>query len=150
MKNLRPLFVLLLISFSSVVTAADGLVATKSPHSAKDTMARLQKVVTERGLKIFAHVDHAAGAATVNMKLRPTDLLIFGNPKGGTPLMDCAQTAGIDLPLKALVWQDAASQVWIGYDDPKFLAQRHGAPNCAAVPNLKKVLSGIVEAVVAR
>lgn len=150
MKLSRLLFALTLLSFVSVASAADGLIAIKSPHSAKETMSRLEKIVKERGLHVFAHVDHAAGAATVGMKLRPTDLLIFGNPKGGTPLMECAQTAGIDLPLKALVWEDASAQVWIGYNDPAFLAKRHGAPDCPAVKNLQKALAGLVEAAIAR
>jgi uncharacterized protein (DUF302 family) len=86
----------------------------------------------------------------VGKTLRPTELLIFGNPQGGTPLMECAQSAGIDLPLKALVWQDEASQVWLGYNDPAFLAQRHGVPVCPAAENLRKALSGLAEATVAR
>ncbi|HSW26037.1 MAG TPA: DUF302 domain-containing protein, partial [Burkholderiaceae bacterium] len=102
------------------------------------------------GLTVFARIDHAAGATKVGKSLRPTELLIFGNPQGGTPLMECAQSAGIDLPLKALVWQDEAAQVWLGYNDPAFLAQRHGAASCPVVENLRKALSGLVEAVVAR
>ena len=86
----------------------------------------------------------------VGKTLRPTELLIFGNPQGGTPLMVCAQTAGIDLPLKALVWQDDSAQVWLGYNDPAFLAQRHGAAACPSVENLRKALSGLAEAAVAR
>jgi uncharacterized protein (DUF302 family) len=106
--------------------------------------------VKQRGLTVFARIDHAAGAAKVSKTLRPTELLIFGNPQGGTPLMECAQTSGIDLPLKALVWQDKAAQVWLGYNDPAFLAQRHGAAACPVVENLRKALAGIAEAAVAR
>jgi uncharacterized protein (DUF302 family) len=130
--------------------AADGLIALKSPHSAAETMSRLEATVKQRGLTVFARVDHAAGAAKVGKSLRPTELLIFGNPQGGTPLMECAQSAGIDLPLKALVWQDEAAQVWLGYNDPAFLARRHGATSCPVVENLRKALSGLAEAVVAR
>ena len=133
----------------SVAGAVDGLVALKSPHSAQATMDKLERVVKERGLNVFARIDHAAGAAKVGKTLRPTELLIFGNPQGGTPLMECAQTAGIDLPLKALVWQDAASQVWLGYDDPAFIAQRHGATQCPVVGNLVKALQSIADTVVA-
>ena len=133
-----------------VAQAADGLVAVKSPHSAPDTMNRLEAVVKQRGLNVFARIDHSAGAMKVGKTLRPTELLIFGNPQGGTPLMECAQTAGIDLPLKALVWQDEGAQVWLGYNDPAFLAQRHGASACLAVENLRKALSGLAEAAVAR
>ncbi len=130
--------------------AADGLVAVKSPHSALETMNRLEATVKQRGLNVFARIDHAAGAAKVGKTLRPTELLIFGNPQGGTPLIECAQTAGIDLPLKALVWQDDAAQVWLGYNDPAFLAQRHGVPACPAADGLRKALAGLAEAVVAR
>ena len=130
--------------------AADGLVALKSPHGAKETMDRLEAIVKERGLNVFIRVDHAAGAARVGKTLRPTELLVFGNPQGGTPLMECAQSAGIDLPLKALVWQDEASQVWLGYNDPAFLAQRHGAANCPAVETLRKALAALAEAAIAR
>ena len=131
-------------------TAADGLIELKSPHTAKDTMNWLEALVKERGLNVFARIDHAAGAARIGKTLRPTELLIFGNPQGGTPLMECAQSAGIDLPLKALVWEDASAQVWLGYNDPAFLAQRHGAAQCPAVENLRKALGGIAEAVLAK
>jgi len=130
--------------------AVDGLVALKSLYSAAETMNRLEATVKQRGLNVFARIDHAAGAMKVGKTLRPTELLIFGNPQGGTPLMECAQTAGIDLPLKALIWQDDASQVWLGYNDPAFLAQRHGVPACPVVENLRKALAGLAEAAVAR
>lgn len=128
------------------IAASDGLVAVKSPHNAKETMKRLEDVVKQRGLKVFAKVDHAAGAAEVGKTLRPTEVLIFGHPKGGTPLMECAQLAGIDLPLKALVWEDASSQAWIGYNDPAWLAKRHGAADCPAAANLAKALEGVAAA----
>jgi uncharacterized protein (DUF302 family) len=83
--------------------------------------------VKAMGLTIFAHVDHAAGAAAVGSALRPTDLLIFGNAQGGTPLMQSVQMIGIDLPLKALVWQDDAGNTWLSYNDPSWLAKRYGA-----------------------
>ena len=128
---------------------ADGLVTVTSPHSTSQTMARLEAVVKERGLNVFAKIDHAAGAAKIGKTLRPTELLIFGNPQGGTPLMECAQSAGIDLPLKALVWQDAAGKVMLSYNDPDYLAKRHGAASCPVVENLKKALGGIAQAVIA-
>ena len=134
----------------SLAVAADGLVEVKSPYGVDVTMNRLEKIVKERGLNVFARIDHAAGATKVGKTLRPTVLLIFGNPKGGTPLMECAQTTGIDLPLKALVWQDASKQVWLGYNDPAFIAQRHGAVNCPVVENLRKALAGMADAAVAQ
>jgi uncharacterized protein (DUF302 family) len=112
--------------------AADGLITVKSNYEPKETMMRLEAAATARGLTVFAHVDHAAGAAQVGLPLRPTDLLIFGNPRGGTPLMQSAQTAGIDLPLRALVWQDEAGCTWLSYNDPNWLAARHGAGSDAA------------------
>ena len=137
-------------TLSTLASAADGLIEIKSPHSAKDTMNKLEDIVKQRGLNVFARIDHSAGAARIGKTLRATELLIFGNPQGGTPLMECAQTAGIDLPLKALVWEDASNQVWLGYNDPAFLAQRHGAATCPVVENLRKALAGIAEATVAR
>src|SRR5215469_7991618 len=106
--------------------AADGLITIKSSHGPKETMERLEAAVKAKGLIIFARTDHAAGAAEVGLALRPTELLIFGNAKGGTPLMQSIQTIGIDLPLKALVWQDEAGATWVSYNDPAWLAKRHG------------------------
>jgi uncharacterized protein (DUF302 family) len=150
MSLLKLCAVLVLLGHALMAHAADGLVALKSPHSAPETMNRLEATVKERGLNVFARIDHAAGAMKMGKTLRPTELLIFGNPQGGTPLMECAQTAGIDLPLKALVWQDETGQVWLGYNDPAFLAQRHGVPACPVVENLRKALSGLAETVIAR
>lgn len=106
--------------------AADGLITIKSSFGPEDTMKRLEAEVNAKGLTVFAHVDHAAGASAVGLSLRPTDLIIFGNAKGGTPLMQQAQTIGIDLPLKALVWQDEQGATWLSYNDPAWLAGRHG------------------------
>jgi uncharacterized protein (DUF302 family) len=127
----------------------DGLLASRSPHSPKDTMDRLEAQVKQRNLNVFARIDHAAGAQRIGKTLRPTELLIFGNPQGGTPLMECTQTAGIDLPLKGLVWQDAAGQVWLGVNDPAWLARRHGAPDCPAAANLRQALDALVKATLA-
>jgi uncharacterized protein (DUF302 family) len=106
--------------------AIEGLTSVASSFGAKETMDRLAAAVATKGLTVFARVDHAAGAAQVGMPLRPTELLIFGNARGGTPLMQAAQTIGIDLPLKALVYEDAAGKVWLAYNHPAWLAQRHG------------------------
>ncbi len=134
---------------AGVWAQADGLVSLASPHTAVVTMNKLEAIVKERGLNVFARIDHAAGASKVGKTLRPTELLIFGNPQGGTPLMECAQTAGIDLPLKALVWQDDAGKVMLSYNDPAYLAKRHGAASCPVVDNLSKALGGIAQAVIA-
>jgi uncharacterized protein (DUF302 family) len=105
----------------------DGLITCLSSYGPKETMERLAAAVTSRGMVILARIDHAAAAATVGMALRPTEVLIFGNPRAGTPLMQAAQTIGIDLPLKALVWQDDQGKTWLAYNDPQWLAARHGA-----------------------
>ena len=139
-----------LLALSPAAFGADGVIAIKSPFGAKETMNRLEEHVKQRGLIVFARVDHAAGAAKTGKTLRSTEVLIFGNPQGGTPFMECAQSVGIDLPLKALVWEDAQGQVWLGYNDPAFLANRHGVAQCPAVGNLSKALSGLAEATVAR
>jgi uncharacterized protein (DUF302 family) len=101
-------------------------------------------------MTVFARLDHSAGAAKVGKTLRPTILLIFGNPQGGTPFMECSQSVGIDLPLKALAWQDADGGVWLGYNDPDFIAQRHGVPNCPVVQNMTKALAGFAQQAVAK
>jgi uncharacterized protein (DUF302 family) len=103
-----------------------GLKTVGSHHDPKQTMDRLVAAVTSKGLTVLARIDHAGAAEKVGMALRPTEVLIFGNPKGGTPLMQAVQTIGIDLPLKALVWQDEAGKTWITYNDPDWLARRHG------------------------
>jgi uncharacterized protein (DUF302 family) len=106
--------------------AADGLITMCSSHGPKDTMNRLEAEVKAKGMTVFARIDHAAGAAEVGLSLRPTELLIFGNAKAGTPLMQSIQTIGIDLPLETLVWQDGSGNTWISYNDPSWLAKRHG------------------------
>jgi len=106
--------------------AADGLTTIPSSYGPKDTMNRLEAAVKAKGMTIFARIDHAAGASAVGLSLRPTEVLIFGNAKGGTPLMQSVQTIGLDLPLKALVWQDISGKTWLSYNDPAWLAKRHG------------------------
>jgi uncharacterized protein (DUF302 family) len=106
--------------------SADGLITVSSSFGPEETMKRLEAEVRAKGMTVFARVDHAAGAAEAGLPLRPTDLLIFGAAKGGTPLMQAAQTIGIDLPLKALVWQDEAGRTFLSYNDPAYLARRHG------------------------
>lgn len=122
-----------------------GLVTRPSAYSPKDTMDRLAAAVASRGMGVMARIDHAAAAAKVGLELRPTEVLIFGNPRGGTPLMQAAQTMGIDLPLRALVWQDEAGATWLGYNDPRWMAARHGAD----VPAALEAMSGVLAAVAA-
>ena len=149
MKLLSLIFAATIATFSSLAQAVDGLVTVKSPYSVLATMDRFEALVKQRGLTVFARIDHAAGAAKIGKTLRPTQLIIFGNPQGGTPFMECAQTVGIDLPLKVLVWEDAYSQVWLGYNDPEYLAKRHGVTKCPVVENLQKALAGLAASAVA-
>jgi len=104
----------------------EGLIVCASRFVPKETMDRLAASVASLGIPILARIDHAAAAAAVRMQLRPTEVLIFGNPRSGTPLMQRAQTIGIDLPLKVLVWEDETSQTWLAYHNPAWLARRHG------------------------
>lgn len=146
MSTLRKVAVLMLSLLSFSVWAAEGLVELKSSNGVKETIDRFEAAAKSRGLKIFLRVDHAAGAKKIGKELRPTELLVFGNPQGGTPLMMCAQTTGIDLPLKALAWQDASGQVWLGYNDPQFIVRRHGGKDCGPVlQNLAKALGGLAQ-----
>ncbi|MGI9370963.1 MAG: DUF302 domain-containing protein [Hyphomicrobiales bacterium] len=116
---------LVLIFMAVPALANDDLVVKKSPHSVAMTLDKLTKVFESKGITIFARVDHAAGAKKVGAELRPTELLIFGNPKLGTPLMNADQKIGLDLPLKALAWQDADGTVWLAYTKPDALKTRH-------------------------
>jgi uncharacterized protein (DUF302 family) len=126
----------------------EGLITKKSALSPGETMDRLEAAVRGKGLTVFARVDHSGGAASVGMPLRFTQLLIFGNPKGGTPLMQSRQTIGIDLPLKILVWQDEPGDVWVSYQDPAYLAARHEITDRAdSVSALAKALESLVTAV---
>jgi uncharacterized protein (DUF302 family) len=111
----------------------EGFTTIPSSLGPKETMDRLDAEIRAKGLTIFAQIDHTAGAAEVGLKLRPTQLIIFGNARGGTPLMQSVQTIGIDLPLKALVWQDAAGKTWISYNEPRWIVQRHGLANAEAI-----------------
>jgi uncharacterized protein (DUF302 family) len=106
--------------------AAHGLTTLRSGYGPHDTMNQLEAEVKARGMTVFARIDHAAGAAGAGRSLRPTEPLIFGNAKAGTPLIQSVQAIGIDLPLKALVWQDASGDTWLSYNDAAWLAQRHG------------------------
>lgn len=119
----------------------NGLTTLPSIHSAKETMDRLEADVRAKGMTVFARIDHAAGAKEAGLPLRPTEVLIFGNAKGGTPLMQALQTTGIDLPLKALVWEDAGGKVWLSYNEPAWIAARHG--NAASVSEVTARLAGV-------
>ncbi len=121
----RFLLPILCLLFTAPAWAGNGLITKQSAHDVGTTIDRLEAALEEKGLTIFARVNHSAGAAGVDLQLRPTELLIFGNPKAGTPLMQSDQRMGIDLPQKALAWRDAEGNVWLSYNDPAYLARRH-------------------------
>ena len=129
----------------STETNVEGLVSVPSEHDASGTITRLIAALGKHGMTVFARIDHAAGAAAAGLKLRPTEVVLFGNPKGGTFLMQDRQSAGIDLPLKALVTEDAEGNVWLAYNDPHWIARRHGlgAASAAAVNAMTQALAAI-------
>ncbi|VAX19203.1 hypothetical protein MNBD_NITROSPINAE03-1919 [hydrothermal vent metagenome] len=132
----------LFITYATPARAdGDGLITKKSANSVKVTIDILEAALKKKGIRVFARVDHQANGATVNLSLRPTTVLIFGNPKLGTPLMSSNQTIGIDLPMKALAWKDASGQVWLTYNDPKYLAHRHAIKDKDAV--IKKMTGAL-------
>jgi uncharacterized protein (DUF302 family) len=106
----------------------NGIVSIRSNHSVDQTVERLKSILQSKGVALFALIDHSGEAEKVGMKMRPTKLLIFGNPKAGTPLMLAAPSIAIDLPLKILVWEDEQGKVWLSYNSPEYLAERHGLP----------------------
>ena len=120
-------------TFALSAQAADGLVSVKSAHDVKTTADRLEKILKNKGMTVFKRIDHAAGAAHVGQNLRPTELIIFGNPKIGSKLMQCSQTIAIDLPQKALIWQDVDGVVWLSYNEPRYLSNRHIKEGCKPV-----------------
>ena len=124
-------FILISVFLSTTVVMADtGIISQKSANSVKITADRLEKILISKGMTVFIRINHSAGAKKVGKKLRPTELIIFGNPKVGTPLMQCQQTVALDLPQKALIWEDESSQVWFSYNDPAYLLKRHDIKGC--------------------
>jgi|SRR6516164_4013313 uncharacterized protein (DUF302 family) len=124
--------------------AIDGLTVVASGYGHKDTVDRAIAAISALGMTVVARVDHAAAAAKAGLELRPTEVLIFGNPKAGTPLMQAAQTVGIDLPLKILIWCDEQDKTWLAYNDPRWLGERHGvAAHTATLEAMAGALSSI-------
>ncbi len=139
-KLLTPL-VLATTLVSGMAMADNGLIKVKSAHSVEDTANKLEEILAAKGMNIFGRVNHAAGAKKADLELNPTEVVIFGNPKIGTPLMKCQPTIAIDLPQKALIWQDYSGDVWLAYNDPAALAQRHDLQGCEKV--LEKVTGAL-------
>lgn len=151
--TLHSMVALLLLSISTMTIAdkdgdqhkargsTNGLITVQSQHSVADTANKLNALLIKKGMTVFARIDHSAGAEKVGQSLRPTELIIFGNPKAGTPLMLCAQSIAIDLPQKMLIWEDSEGTTWLGYNDPQYLQQRHHVDGCDKV--LKKVAGAL-------
>jgi uncharacterized protein (DUF302 family) len=123
-----------------------GILHARSPYSAAETIRRLEAVLAQKGIPVLARVNHSAGAIAAGMAMRPTELLIFGNAKAGTPLMLAAPTTAIDLPLKTIVWEDEGGTVWVSYNSPEYLQHRHGFPK-EMIANIAGI-HGIVESAV--
>ena len=148
-KILTGLIIALLVA-AGAQAAGEGMIKLKSAHSVAVTADRLENVLKSSGMTVLKRIDHAAGAASVGRQFRPTELLIFGNPRVGTPLMQCSPSIAIDLPQKALIWQDRRGQVWLGYNDPKFLALRHDISGCdELLEQVANALAGFAAAAVA-
>ncbi|WP_454441514.1 DUF302 domain-containing protein [Vibrio bathopelagicus] len=150
MKRIISLGIIAL-SASFSVAASDGLVKYESNYSVKETADRFEDIAKSKGLTLFARVDHQKNAASVNLELRPTEVIIFGNPKVGTPLMQCAQDVAIDLPQKIMVSEDDNKKVWLTYNNPTYLMERHQIQGCdEVIKKISGVLSKLSEATVAK
>lgn len=128
--------------------AAEGLVTRRSHYGPEETINRLEAAVRAKGMKVFAQIDHASGAAAAGLALRPTEVIIFGNASAGTPLMQSSQTIGIDLPLKILVWQDEDGSTLLSYNDLDWLSRRHhlGKESLPIINAIKSVIGAVVDA----
>ncbi|MEA3230792.1 MAG: DUF302 domain-containing protein [Thermodesulfobacteriota bacterium] len=137
----------LLVLFVAIPTmAADGMIDVQSAFNVSETADRLESILSEKGMTIFKRIKHSEGAGKVGIELRETELIIFGNPKVGSPLMKCQQSVAIDLPQKALIWKDGEGKVWITYNNPRYLAQRHNITGCEEVIlKIEKALAGIAK-----
>lgn len=141
------LILLMVFSMASPLMAANGVVNVRSVHNVKDTADRMENILKTKGMTVFNRIRHSEAAGKVGIELRETELLIFGNPKVGSPLMKCRQSVAIDLPQKALIWKDERDRVWISYNNPRYLEERHGVSGCEQViSKVEKALAGIAKA----
>lgn len=142
-----PLCTIAMFLVVASATAAEGVITKSSAHSVSTTLNKLEALVKEKGFTIFVRIDHAAGAARVGEKLRPTELLVFGNPKVGTALMLERQNVALDLPIRVAVWEDEQGAVWLAYNDPAWLARRYEIPNVQpVVAKMTQALANITDA----
>ncbi len=146
-KMKKSIFVALLVLYSVLpLQAGDGIVNVRSVFSVVETTDRMENVLKHKGMTIFNRINHSEGAGKVGIELRDTELIIFGNPKVGSPLMQCQQRVALDLPQKALIWQDDKGEVWISYNDPRYLEKRHNITGCEEViSKIEKALAGIAK-----
>ena len=136
---------------TTAINAEKGLVTMQSNHSVQDTADKLVSIIESKGMKVFARVDHQKNAQGVDLALRPTQVIMFGNPKAGTPLMNCEQTVAIDLPQKILISEDADKKVWLSYNNPEYLKTRHNIKGCdTVIDNISKALNAVSTAAVAK
>ncbi len=140
------LMALAIVIIAFPVAASDGLVNVQSTFNVEETADRMVSILKEKGMTVFNRIKHSAAAAEVGIELRNTELILFGNPKVGSPLMKCQQSAAIDLPQKALIWEDDQAKVWISYNDPRYLKKRHNITGCEEViSKIETALAGISE-----
>ena len=146
MKSIA-LFMGFIFFLAGPVFAGDGMIDVQSKYSVQQTADRLELILKDKGMKVFNRLKHSEGAAKVGIELRETELILFGNPKVGSPLMKCQQSVAIDLPQKALIWKDGQGKVWLSYNDPRYLEKRHKITGCEAViSKIEKALAGIAGA----
>src|SRR5210317_1360525 len=143
-KTILMTLAIVFIAFPAM--ASDGMVNVQSNFNVEETADRMESILKEKGMTVFNRIKHSEAAAAVGIELRHTELILFGNPKVGSPLMKCQQSVAIDLPQKALIWEDANAKVWISYNDPVYLEKRHNIAGCKEViSKIKKALSGITK-----
>ena len=144
---MKKMFFLSSVFALAISSMASGIVNVQSDYSVKQTSERMQNILEKKGMKIFNNIKHSEGAKSVGIELRDTELIIFGNPKVGSPLMKCQQTVALDLPQKALIWKDENQKVWISYNNPNYLVKRHSIKGCEKViGKVEKALAGISKA----
>ena len=135
----------------TAINAEKGLVTMQSNHSVQDAADKLASIIESKGMKVFARVDHQKNAQGVDLTLRPTQVIMFGNPKAGTPLMNCEQSVAIDLPQKILISEDADKKVWLSYNNPEYLKERHNIKGCdTQLANIATALNGVSKAAIAK
>lgn len=147
---MQKIIAVIALLFSVSATAYEGMVLVESAHDVVTTVDRLESALKKKGMTVFARINHTAGAHNVGTSIPPTQVMIFGNPRVGTPLMQCAPTVAIDLPQKMLIWRDASGKVWLAYNDPAYLVKRHEITGCdEAIAKVTGALANFAKAATA-